>query len=69
LKESGVINIDELGIKKKLIRGERLSAYKNEVKTQTEYFFEGDEPYTMATVTEPPEFAISDRDSYAVTNP
>lgn len=34
-----------------------------------EYFFEGDEPYPMASITEPPEFAISDRDKYNVANP
>jgi hypothetical protein len=55
-------------VKKKLIRGERENVYRNEVKTQMEYFFEGDEPYPMATVTEPPEWAISNRESYSCTN-
>lgn len=33
-----------------------------------EYFYEGDEPYPMASVTEPPEWAISIRESYATGN-
>ena len=33
-----------------------------------EYFYEGDEAYPMASVTEHPEFAISSRESYATGN-
>ena len=39
LKRDGEWDVDELGIKKKLIRGERENTYKNEIKTMTEHFF------------------------------
>ena len=62
-----MLNTDDLGIKKKLLRGERQSHYRNEVKTPAEYFFEADEAHPTAIVTTPPEFEISNRESYNVT--
>lgn len=66
LKEDGVLNVDELGIKKKLIRGERESKYSNEVKTPAEYFFEADEEYPLVNTKRPPEFEIFNREAYNV---
>ena len=43
LKENGQINIDEMGIKKKLISGEKNEKYTNEIKDEMEYFYEADE--------------------------
>ena len=68
LKENGVLNVDELGIKKKLVRGERESVYHNEIKTPAEYFFEVDEQYPMVNTNKPPEFEIFDRDNFNVIN-
>ncbi|MFO0116141.1 MAG: hypothetical protein ACK521_00460 [bacterium] len=68
LKERGLINIDEMGIKKKLIRGERTNIYTNEIKDDMEYFYEADEEFLGANFERPPEWEISTRSSYSVVN-
>ena len=68
LKERGLINIDEMGIKKKLIRGERTNIYTNEIKDDMEYFYEADEEFLGANYERPPEWEISTRSRYSVVN-
>lgn len=57
-----------MGIKKKLISGEKNEKYSNEIKDEMEYFYEADEMYLGANFERPPEWEISTRSSYTVSN-
>jgi len=57
-----------MGIKKKLISGEKNEKSTNEIKDEMEYFYEADEMYLGSNFERPPEWEISTRSSYSVSN-
>lgn len=64
----GVINSEELGVKKKIIRMVRDEAAMNEIKQASMYYFDQDELYPMQNFTGQPEFELFNRDNYNVND-
>jgi len=65
---NGVINHEEIGVKKKILNMVRDESAMNEIKQSHMYYFDQDELYPMQNFKGQPEFELFNRNNYNVSD-